>query len=244
MGFGGVKLLKRKLLIVLPLICMICVAGFFDFSDYKFVASNNLAKETPIVIVDAGHGGFDGGAVAKDGTVEKDINLSIANYLRNFLVSNGAKVVMTRNSDMATDDVETKTIATRKKSDLKNRVNLMKEYPDAIYVSIHLNKFTTSAANGAQVFYSQNAKGSKELGESIQKSIKTKLQSYNQRVIKKGTGSTYILKNATIPTVIAECGFISNHQELEKLKDKSYQRKMAFCIYCGINDYYKKVIRE
>ena len=223
---------------------MICVAGFFDFNEYKIASSNDLADDAPVIIVDAGHGGFDGGAVAKDGTVEKNINLSIANYLKSFLVSNGAKVIMTRNSDMATDDVETKSIAARKKSDLKNRVNLMKEYPNAIYVSIHLNKFTTSAANGAQVFYSQNARGSKELGESIQKSIITKMQTYNQRTIKKGTGSTYILKNATVPTVIAECGFISNHQELEKLKDKSYQRKMAFCICCGINEYYKKVIRK
>ena len=147
---------------------------------------------------------------------------------------------MTRTTDSATDDVETKVIATRKKSDLKNRVSLMKEYPNGIFVSVHLNKFTTSAASGAQVFYSQNCDNSMELGESIQAQISGMLQPENKRVIKKGTSSTYLLKNATIPTVIVECGFLSNNRELELLKNEEYQQKMAFCVFCGILNYYKE----
>lgn len=145
---------------------------------------------------------------------------------------------MTRTSDVATDDVETDVIAARKKSDLKNRLELMRDYPDAIFVSIHLNKFTTSAANGAQVFYSKNDVRSKALGEYIQKSVVRLLQPENTRVIKQGTNSTYLLKNATVPTVIVECGFLSNHSELEKLKNEEYQSKMAFAVYCGILEYY------
>lgn len=184
------------------------------------------------------HGGFDGGAVASDGTVEKDINLNIAMVLRRFVEQSGFNVIMTRTSDSATDDVETKAIAARKKSDLKNRLELMRDYPDAIFVSIHLNKFTTSAASGAQVFYSKTDSRSKTLGECIQKSVVGLLQPENTRVIKQGTDSTYLLKNATVPAVIVECGFLSNHSELEKLKNEEYQSKMAFAVYCGILEYY------
>ena len=189
-------------------------------------------------MVNPAHGGFDGGAVASDGTVEKDINLNIAMVLRRFVEQSGFNVIMTRTSDSATDDVETKAIAARKKSDLKNRLELMRDYPDAIFVSIHLNKFTTSAASGAQVFYSKTDSRSKTLGECIQKSVVGLLQPENTRVIKQGTDSTYLLKNATVPAVIVECGFLSNHSELEKLKNEEYQSKMAFAVYCGILEYY------
>ena len=114
----------------------------------------------------------------------------------------------------------------------------MKDYKDAVFVSIHLNKFTTSAANGSQVFYSRSEE-SKRLGDCIQKSIVAKLQPENTRVNKLATSSTYLLYNATVPSVLVECGFLSNKAELEKLKDKDYQNKMAFSIYCGILEYFK-----
>lgn len=189
-------------------------------------------------MANASHGGFDGGAVASDGTVEKDINLNIILTLASFLKQSGFDVILTRGADVSTDDVETDKISTRKKSDLQNRLNLMKDYPNAVFISVHLNKFTTSAANGSQVFYSK-VEGSKQLGECIQNSIVTLLQPDNTRVNKQATSSTYLLYRATIPTVLVECGFLSNKQELEMLKNKEYQNKMAFCIYCGILDYFK-----
>lgn len=189
-------------------------------------------------MVNPPHGGFDGGAVASDGTVEKDINLKITLAVAKFLRQSGFNVVLTRENDVSTDDVETEKISTRKKSDLKNRLNLMKDYKDAVFVSIHLNKFTTSAANGSQVFYSRSEE-SKRLGDCIQKSIVAKLQPENTRVNKLATSSTYLLYNATVPSVLVECGFLSNKAELEKLKDKDYQNKMAFSIYCGILEYFK-----
>lgn len=189
-------------------------------------------------MVNPAHGGFDGGAVASDGTVEKDINLKITLAVAKFLRQSGFNVVLTRENDVSTDDVETEKISTRKKSDLKNRLNLMKDYKDAVFVSIHLNKFTTSAANGSQVFYSRSEE-SKRLGDCIQKSIVAKLQPENTRVNKLATSSTYLLYNATVPSVLVECGFLSNKAELEKLKDKDYQNKMAFSIYCGILEYFK-----
>lgn len=195
---------------------------------------------TPTVIIDAGHGGFDGGAVANDGTVEKDINLNISLMLCDMLKYSGYNVIMTRTDDTATDDILTAKIPSRKKSDLQNRLKLMDDNPDAVYVSIHLNKFTTSAANGAQVFYSGNFSESAALGEYIQSSIVSKLQPENNRVIKKGTSSTYLLYNAKVPAVIVECGFLSNTSELIKLKDEKYQSKMAFCIACGISDFFTR----
>lgn len=189
-------------------------------------------------MANSAHGGFDGGAVAQDGTVEKDINLNIAVSVAKFLKQNGFTVIMTRENDVSTDDVESKIISTKKKSDLKNRLKLMEDYPDAVFVSVHLNKFTTSAANGSQVFFSKDNKA-KILGDCIQKSIIGMLQPDNTRVNKQATSSTYLLYNATIPAVLVECGFLSNRSELEKLKDKDYQNKMAFCIYCGILEYFK-----
>ena len=190
------------------------------------------------MLANSAHGGFDGGAVASDGTVEKDINLEICLTLENMLRQNGYEVIMTRTDDTATDSTDSDKIATRKKSDLKNRLDLMTKHPDAVFVSVHLNKFTTSAANGSQVFYSGRDEKSKLLGEKIQGSIVRLLQPDNTRVNKKATSSTYLLYNATIPAVLVECGFLSNTAELERLKNPEYQKEMAFGIFCGIMEFF------
>lgn len=191
------------------------------------------------IIIDPGHGGFDGGAGAADGTLEKDVNLEISLKLRDILKVSGFDAVMTRTDDTGTEDDSNESISVRKRSDLKNRLKLMSENGDAIYVSIHLNKFTTSAASGTQVFYTPNFDSARLLGECIQKSVVENLQPENRRVIKRGTDSTYLLKNAKIPAVIVECGFLSNDRDLENLKDPAYQSKLALCIAAGIMEYYK-----
>ena len=113
----------------------------------------------------------------------------------------------------------------------------MEENPEALFISIHLNKFTTAKVNGAQVFYSGNFESSKLLGDFIQQSIKQSIQQNNNRVIKKATQDTFLLHNATVPAVIVECGFLSNSAELEMLKNKEYQGKMAFAVFCGIMNF-------
>lgn len=179
--------------------------------------------------------------MAADGTVEKDINLSICLSLAQMLRSAGFEVITTRTTDTSTEDDSAEKIASRKKSDLRNRLSLMKNHPDAVFVSIHLNKFTTSAASGSQVFYSGKTEESKQLGEKIQNQIINLLQPENTRVNKQATSGTYLLYNATIPAVLVECGFLSNSAELKKLKDSEYQQKMAFCIYCGIKEYFSNI---
>ncbi len=152
---------------------------------------------------------------------------------------NGFHVIMTREADVSTEDTESSQIASKKRSDLQNRLNLMKDYPQAVFISIHLNKFTTSSASGSQVFYGKNDEA-RILAEKIQASIVSLLQPENTRVNKQATSSTFLLYNATVPAVLVECGFLSNADELEKLKQRDYQNDMAFSIYCGIVEYYKE----
>lgn len=230
----------KKIIHILSLIAVVFAVSLVTVKTEKAVLTAADDDKRPTVILDAGHGGFDGGAVALDGTVEKDINLKITLTLAQFLKQGGFNVILTRQTDTSTEDTATEQISSRKKSDLKNRLNLMKKYPQSVFVSIHLNKFTTSAANGSQVFYSGKAEGSKNLGECIQQRIVNGLQPDNIRVNKQATSSTYILYHAPVPAVLVECGFLSNKAELERLKNYDYQTQMAFCIYCGINDYFLK----
>lgn len=232
--------LKRGLLAVLAL-AFVVESFYIGSKGYEMqLASSNKLDGRLKIILDAGHGGFDGGAQAVDGTVEKDINLEIAKQLKEILTFCDFDVIMTRTVDIGTEDDASQSIKDRKVSDMQNRLELTVKHPDSIFVSIHLNKFTTSSANGAQVFYSKNNQDSIVLANAIQSSISKRLQPNNERVVKQGTSSTYLLYKTKIPAVIVECGFLSNAQELELLKNKEYQRKMAFAIFCGICEYHIK----
>ena len=228
-------MLKRFSLAVAMLLCLVLLSGLFVTGEKS---ANVSAKATQryTVIIDAGHGGFDGGAVAPDGTLEKDLNLSVALKLDSVLKIMGYDTVLVRNTDVSTAD-DKGTERSQKVSDIKARLRLTEKYKDALFVSIHMNKYTSPQPHGAQVFYSQ-VDGSKELAECIQRSITAGVQIDNKRVVKKTTKDIYLLYHAVIPSVIAECGFISNPDDLLKLKSDEYQLKMAAAIAAGINDYY------
>lgn len=232
--------LLKRFVKILPFVFLICISLLMFTKKTRIIHTSANPSEQLCFIIDAGHGGFDGGAVANDGTAEKDINLSIALYLGEFLETSGYNVVYTRTEDVGTEDDETDTIRNRKKSDLYNRLALTEKYPDAIFISIHLNKFTQGNVSGAQVFYSADFDAAKKLSDEVQKSIKEILQPNNNRVIKKGNDSTFLLKNAVIPSIIVECGFLSNNEELLLLKNIDYQKKTAFAVYCGIMNYINK----
>lgn len=233
------KVLLKRALVQVCVITVVCLLASIIGVRQAVLTGARPAQPTHTVVIDAGHGGFDGGAVAGDGTVEKHINLIIATKLQKMLEFNGYRVIMTRTEDEATDN-SGESIAARKKSDLKNRLLLMEDNPDSIYVSIHLNKFTTSAASGAQVFYTPNFIEAQRLGSCIQASVIRLLQPDNHRVVKQGNSSTYLLERASVPAVIVECGFLSNSAELERLKDDRYRSQMAFAILCGITDFFEK----
>ena len=230
---------KKVIGIIVLLALVIAICYVRPYKDNEIISAIS-SQNHPQIILDAGHGGFDGGAVAEDGTVEKDINLKLCTLLCSMLRDCGYEVILTREGDVSTDDSEAKN-SSRKRSDLKNRLELMNKYPDAVFVSIHLNKFTTSAARGSQVFYSGNNDESKVLADSIQSSIIGMLQPENKRVNKQATSSTYLIYNATVPAVLVECGFLSNKSELEHLKNEDYQNKMAFCIFCGISEFFSNI---
>lgn len=194
----------------------------------------------PSVIVDAGHGGFDGGAEGTGGTKEKNINLAISLKLRDMLSTMGVNVIMIRDSDLSVEDDGFNTIRKKKVSDIHNRLKIMEDNPSAIVVSIHQNKFTQSQYWGAQVFYGvkQKEQGA-ALAQIIQENICNYLQPENKRKIKEGYKSIYLLQNAPNIMVMVECGFLSNGDELRKLTDPDYQGKLAVVIAASVLEFIK-----
>ncbi len=208
---------------------------FMANSSATEVSTKPITQKT--IIVDAGHGGEDGGAIGLDGTVEKNINLDIALKLEKLLKFYGFNVIMTRTQDVMTCDDGLDSLRKRKVSDIHNRFDLIQKNPDAIFISVHQNKFEDSSQHGTQVFYSANNEESKLLAEAIQASIVSSLQPKNDRVVKKSGSGIYLLYHAEIPAVLVECGFISNSDELKKLKDDSYRMKLAILIADGLIKY-------
>lgn len=234
--------MKRRIVIIT--FGIFVFVAFFALSVFVYYVSGKAGipvssdSGEPVIIVDAGHGGFDGGAVADDGTVEKDLNLQIALKLNDMLRMAGYKTILTRKDDTPTSDPDAKTIREKKHTDLLNRMKLIKETPNAYFVSIHQNMYGSSSSSGAQVFYSPNNPESEELAKKVQHSIKSRIQNNNKREIKKSGKSIYLLYYAEKPAVLIECGFMSNPGELNNLKKEEYQKKLAFSILCGINEYF------
>ena len=234
--------MKRNITITLFLttvflICavLICLIGHDD-NESATVASTTVQRT---VIIDAGHGGVDGGAVSATGIVEKHLNLSIALKLKMICELSGYSVIMTREDDISIHDPEAVTVKAQKTSDLHNRLKIADEHPDAILVSIHQNQYQSASSKGMQVFYSSNDSKSKSLAENIQSFTTQNLLSDNKRQIKPITKSVYLIYNAKQPAVLVECGFLSNPQEAENLNDEEYQKKLALCIFGGITNYYE-----
>ena len=191
----------------------------------------------PRVILDAGHGGEDGGAVSADGTSEKAINLSIAQKTNDLLRLFGFETQMTRTDDNDISE-EGDTIRERKLSDMKKRLSIFNSSADNTIISIHQNKFSNTTSHGTQVFYSPNNDNSSALAESILCSVKAQLQPDNERKCKPSDDGIYLLKNTTQPAVIVECGFLSNREECARLADEGYQKQMSFAITTGFLDYF------
>lgn len=231
---------KRVFPICIFILCFFCV-GFYVFKFLR-ATSNVSAENSPgkceyTIVIDAGHGGADGGAVASDGISEKVINLEIAYKLNYILRAYGLNTVMTRTDDESIHDSNAKTLREQKVSDIHKRMSIMESDENNIFVSIHQNKFSNSSLWGTQVFYSPNTTDSAVLANCIQNSVCSLLQNDNKRVIKKSGSNIYLLYYAKRTAVLVECGFVSNPQENQLLENSDYQRKMAFSIAFGIMEY-------
>ena len=231
----GIKIVIAIITAFLIILSAMLYLTFMANSSAAETSSNPFMRKT--VIVDAGHGGDDGGAIGIDGTVEKDINLDISLKLEKILKFYGFNVIMTRTEDVMTCDDGLDSLRKRKVSDIHNRFDLMGKNPDAVFISVHQNKFEDTSQHGTQVFYSGNNEKSKVLAEAIQTSITSAVQPENGRVVKKSGSGIYLLSHAKIPAVLVECGFISNPDEVKKLKDESYRMKLAILIADGLLKY-------
>lgn len=220
----------RKRQIVFVLIILMFISAIFTIKQYIPTIATPVTNRA--IIIDAGHGGGDPGAIGDNGSLEKDINLSISLKLQQFIEQNGGTVLMTR--------VEDEMLGGNKRDDMKIRKRLREENSGDVFISIHLNSFPEESCKGAQTFYANNEE-SKALAEKIQKNMVKFLDESNSRIAKKLT-DVYLLKNVNIPSVIVECGFLSNSIEEKLLMDEDYQSKVAFSIYSGILEYFNHTV--
>ena len=215
------------------------LSGNFPFSLGTLAVSANDAAPTVTVILDAGHGGEDGGAV---GTVngkeiyEKDLNLSIALMLRDLLEADGVSVVMTRTEDVLLYDRNTDYEGRKKVLDLAARLHIGQSIENAIFVSIHMNAFPQAQYKGLQVYYSPNHSLSATLAKNVQDRVKEQLQTDNHRKIKRAGSDIFLLEHLECPAVLIECGFLSNAQECAALNEQVYRQKLAFLLFCSIRE--------
>ena len=183
-----------------------------------------------VILIDAGHGGWDPGMIGGDNILEKNTNLQISAKLQAILEQSGAFVINTRVQDEA--------LGERKRSDMRSRREVADTGKADIMISIHQNSFPDERARGAQVFYYNLSEESKRLAECIQSELKDFVQTSNHRE-PKANSSYYILKATSIPAVIVECGFLSNPEERRDLDDPEYQERIAWGIYLGILKYFE-----
>ena len=240
---GELKYKNNKLIVIIMVISIGMVSLIGINLGISHAAMNSNQVGTKKILIDSGHGGMDGGTSSKNGTVEKNINLSIAIKLKARLQKAGYEVVMTREDDAGLYSNKG-TIREKYRDDLRKRCDLKESSKCDMFVSIHLNYFTESKYYGGQVWYS-NYKDSSILASVIQKNFKMDLDPNNKRVPKAAKSSYKILReNDTMPSVIVECGFLSNNEEEQKLKSGEYQEKIAGSISKSISEFYKSNLQE
>lgn len=238
-------MLKRSITIystvaILLVISILCVQRI-NSTPVPISAMAQYSAKLPTIIIDAGHGGVDGGSSGIDGTVEKDINLSIALKLRDTLEFYGFETIMIREEDKSIHSEGANTIREKKVSDLHNRLNIINSTENCLFVSIHQNYFEQTQYSGTQVFYSPNNPESKVMAETMQKTIVNMLQKDNSRQIKQADKTLYLLNKAEKPAIMIECGFMSNEKELALIKSEEYQQQLALSITNGIIKYMESV---
>lgn len=229
-GFRFKTILFYGILTLLTLIAIILIITVN--SQTKFAAGE--AQVQIDVLLDAGHGGMDGGAVSADGVCEAPITLAIAQKTQALLGFCGTQALMTRYDDTSLNYDPSATTRENKNADLKARLELAKQYPDCPFLSIHLNQFSQAKYAGAQVFYGQNGQ---ELALALQDRLRAVLDPENDRVCKPAPEGVFLMKNITSPAVTIECGFLSNPEECTKLQQNDYQTRIALAIVSGYQQY-------
>lgn len=228
------KVNRRTIAKATAVMVVITAVYFAAYQKTAQTSAGNILneREKPCVVIDAGHGGADPGKVSADGTLEKDINLEIAEKLKQFLEQEDVEVILTRDSDAGLYD---ENASNKKVQDMKRRVELIETTKPVMTVSIHQNSYHEEYVHGAQTFYYANSEQGRELAEKIQQ-VLLKIDKNNTREA-KANDSYYLLKKTSSPIVIVECGFLSNTEEAQKLESDYYQEKLAWAIHMGIMQY-------
>ena len=229
------------LVISVLLAAVATVSARIFISEAESAAAGEGEKPLPVIIIDAGHGGRDGGAAADDGTLEKDLNLAVAKELCDLFEGAGYDTVMTRTEDVALGDENS---SHKKLGDLKARVELAKQFKNAIFISVHMNKFPVPKYSGLCVYFAKKTEGSAALAEDVRMAVATYLQKENSRQIKGAGSEIYVLDNAPCTAILVECGFLSNPSELALLKTEEYRKKVAACVFTATANYMSKTITE
>ena len=229
--------IKRRLLIGVMVSLVVLLAFMRLYANREALETVSVPSTKKIIVIDAGHGGNDPGAISKSGISEKDINLKIALYLREYLEQSGSIVILTRDKDKG---LYSSNASNKKREDLKNRKNIVRESHGDLFISIHLNSFPQPQYYGAQTFYPADNPSGKLAAKLIQDELINSLDKKNQRV-SLAKDNVYIIKDLKIPTVLVECGFLSNPEEAKRLKESKYQRKIAWGIYAGIQKFFSDI---
>jgi len=229
--------------LIFILIFVLCSVSFI-FLSKKIFKSDQIhgaysPGEKPIIIIDAGHGGEDGGTIGINGVFEKDINLSLAKKLHAKLTALGIDCILTREEDILLYDRNVDYQGRKKILDMQARKSIVESYENAVFISIHQNSFSQSKYSGFQAYYSPNDPKSLELVTLIEKSVKSYIQPNNRRASKVSNGNIYLLDKLSCPAVLLECGFLSNPEECALLTSEEYQNELCNTIADAINEFIK-----
>ena len=223
---------KRKNVVIISVLLVTILTFIFCFSMLVVKPTVEVPDKIKIVL-DAGHGGIDGGVYGVNTMVkESELNLSIVKKLESYLIGSGFNVVLTRSSDAGLYGIATKN---RKKKDMQKRSEIINKVKPALVVSIHMNKFSLSTRRGAQVFYKANDENGKKLANFVQESFNN--MENNARDCSALMGDYFILNCSEYPSIIAECGFLSNPEDEALLVTDAYQDEIAYAIFKGIVEF-------
>lgn len=230
------KVNKKSLRLTFVLIGCFVVLAICARITERALPTAAVASSKPVIVLDAGHGGLDSGAVGATGVLEKDVNLSIVLALRDMFEMSGFEVVLTRDEDISIYDPGVEGIRNQKLNDMDNRLEIIQKYPDSIFLCIHQNNFTDPKYFGGQMFYNNNNPQNRTLAQIMQNKF-AQLQPGNGREIKLTGEELFLLKSNKNPSLMIECGFLSNPEEEQKLSTWEYQQKVAFTIYGGVMEF-------
>ena len=220
--------MKRDLLLLLLCLCILGVTSWLG-RDQVVAAIAPTSQEGRVLILDAGHGGEDGGASSASGSKESDVNLNIVLKTEALMAFLGVRTELTRDQDRSIHSDGSSTLHEKKVSDLKNRVELINSFSDAMLISVHQNYFTDSRYSGAQVFYT-GGDVSRQWGEGTQEVLRQVLDPDNDRAAKMIPDSIYLFSHISCPAILVECGFLSNGEEASLLLTDTYQRKISLAL--------------